>query len=312
MWDEVSARFGWMTCTQVATSREVLPGRQDLLMIPLWRDHVRSIIRRSNSRRTLRGISGIFHESLSMTSSVPSPAAARPQRFATTRWSLIQQARQGQEGSARVALEELCQAYWLPAYAFMRRQTRDLHEAQDWTQGFFASLLSRDAFAQLTPERGRFRSFLLAAARHFASNERDKKNAIVRGGHVVLQSLDYEAGEQRLAKELATTAEGLFERQWAHAVLERVLQQLREEYDANDRRTLFDLLGQQLAGTVSEGVLIKLAETLSMSPEACRVALHRMRKRYRFLLRQEIGQTTNTPDEIDDEIRYLFRILAHP
>ena len=282
-------------------------------MIPLWQDHVRSIIRRSNSRRTLRGISGIFQKSLSMTSSVPSPTAARPQRFATTRWSLIQQARQGQEGSARVALEELCRAYWLPVYAFMRRQTRDRHEAQDWTQGFFASLLPPDAFAELTPERGRFRSFLLAAARHFASNERDKKNAIVRGGQVILQSLDYEEGEQRLARELSTsaTAENLFERQWAHAVLDRVLHQLREEYYSSDRRALFDSLGEQLAGTVSEGGLIKLAETLSLSPEACRVALHRMRKRYRSLLRQEIGQTTNTPDEIDDEIRYLFRTLAH-
>ena len=247
-----------------------------------------------------------------MTSSVPSPTASRPQRFATTRWSLIQQARQGQDASACVALEELCRAYWLPVYAFMRRQTHDLHEAQDWTQGFFASLLSQDAFAQLTPERGRFRSFLLAAARHFSSNERDKKNAIVRGGHVILQSLDYEEGELRLAKELATTttAEGLFERQWAHAVLERVLQQLRGEYYASDRQDLFDSLGEQLAGTASDGVLTTLADSLLMSPEACRVALHRMRKRYRFLLRQEIGQTTNTPDEIDDEIRYLFRTLA--
>ncbi len=247
-----------------------------------------------------------------MTSSAASPA--RPQRFATTRWSLIQQARQGHDTPARAALEELCRAYWLPVYAFMRRQTRDLHEAQDWTQGFFASLLSRDALAQLTPECGRFRSFLLAAARNYSSNERDKKNAIVRGGNVVLQSLDYEEGEQRLARELSTTvnAERLFERQWAHAVLDRVLRQLREEYYSSDRRVLFDSLGEQLAGTVSDGVLTALAETLLMSPEACRVALHRMRKRYRALLRQEIGQTTNSPDEIDDEIRYLFATLARP
>ena len=202
-------------------------------MIPLWQDHVRSIIRRSNSRRTLRGISGIFHKSLSMTSSVPGPTAQPPRKFATTRWSLVQQAARGNDTPARAALEELCQAYWLPVYAFMRRQTRDLHEAQDWTQGFFASLLSRDAFAELTPERGRFRSFLLAAARHFASNERDKNNAIVRGGHVLLHSLDYEEVEQRLARELSTsaTAESLFERQWAHSVLDRVLRQLRGGVD---------------------------------------------------------------------------------
>lgn len=247
-----------------------------------------------------------------MTSSVPSPAAAQPRRFATTRWSLIQQARQGQEASARVALEELCRAYWLPVYAFMRRQTRDLHEAQDWTQGFFSSLLSRDALAQLTPERGRFRSFLLAAALHFVSNERDKKNAIVRGGHVILQSLDYEDGEHRLAKELSTTAtaESLFERQWAHAVLDRVLQKLREEYDSTGRSELFDNLASQLSGTTSDGVLTELAKQLQMSPEAVRIALHRLRKKYRLQLRNEISQTTDSPDEIDDEIRHLFQVLA--
>jgi RNA polymerase sigma factor (sigma-70 family) len=245
-----------------------------------------------------------------MTSSAASPA--RPRHFATTRWSLIQQARQGQEGSARVALEELCRAYWLPVYAFMRRQTRDLHEAQDWTQGFFASLLSRDAFADLTPERGRFRSFLLAAARHFASNERDKNNAIVRGGHVLLHSLDYEEVEQRLARELSTsaTAESLFERQWVHSVLDRVLRQLREEYDSTGRNALFENLAGQLSGTTEDGVLTELAGQLQMSPEAVRVALHRLRKKYRLLLRIEISHTTDSPDDVDDEIRYLFAVLA--
>lgn len=247
-----------------------------------------------------------------MTSPVPNPVVWPARRFTTTRWSLIQQARAGQDASARVALEELCRAYWLPVYAFMRRQTQDLHEAQDWTQGFFASLLSRDAFAELTPDRGRFRSFLLAAARHFASNERDKKNAFVRGGHVILQSLDYDEGEQLLARELSTTAtaESSFERQWAHAVLDRVLQQLREEYDTTGRSELFENLAGQLSGTTSEGVLTELAAQLQMSPEAIRIALHRLRKKYRLLLRNEISQTTDSPDDIDDEIRYLFAVLA--
>ena len=247
-----------------------------------------------------------------MTSSAPSPTESRPQRFATTRWSLIQQARQGQEASARMALEELCRAYWLPVYAFMRRQTRDQHEAQDWTQGFFASLLSRDAFAELTPKQGRFRSFLLAAARHFACNERDRKNAIVRGGQILLQSLDYEEGEQRLLKELSTTvtAEGLFERQWAHAVLDRVLRQLRAEYHSTGRSDLFENLSSQLSGATTDGVLTELATRLEMSSEAVRTSLHRLRKKYRLLLRNEIGQTTNTPADVEDEIRYLFEVLA--
>lgn len=209
-------------------------------------------------------------------------------------------------------MEELCRAYWLPVYAFLRRQTRDVHEAQDWTQGFFASLLSRDSLAQLTPERGRFRSFLLAAARHFASNERDKNNAVIRGGLVLLESLDYEEGEQRLATELSTTltAERLFERQWAHAVLDRVLQQLREDYDSNGRSELFENLAGQLSGTTADGVLTDLAPRLKMSPETVRVALHRLRKKYRLLLRTEISHTTNSPEEIDDEIRHLFEVLA--
>jgi len=124
-----------------------------------------SIIKRSNPQRTLQGISGILHESPSMTSSVPSPTAAPRRRFATTRWSLIRQASQGHDTPARAALEELCQAYWLPVYGFMRRQTNDVHEAQDWTQGFFASLLSRDAFADLNPEFGRFCSRRLGILR---------------------------------------------------------------------------------------------------------------------------------------------------
>ena len=111
-----------------------------------------------------------------MTSSAAS--RARPRGFATTRWSLIQQANQGNEAPARAPMEELCQAYWLPVYAFMRRQTRDVHEAQDWTQGFLASLLSRDSFAQLSPEHGRFRSFLLAAARHFPVTNETKRTRL--------------------------------------------------------------------------------------------------------------------------------------
>lgn len=254
-----------------------------------------------------------------MTASVPGPVPTRdsppprsPRRFATTRWSLIRQARHLEESPARAALEELVQAYWLPVYAFMRRQTQDIHEAQDWTQGLFASLLSRDAFAQLNPELGRFRSFLLAAAKHYASNERDRKSANIRGGHVVLQSLDYEQGEQRLTHELSreSTAEHLFERQWALAILERVLEVLRQDYERTGQSELFQSLSEHLAGDANAASLISIADGLQMSPEAVRVALHRMRKKYRLVLRQEISQTTDSADDVDDEIRHLFRALS--
>ena len=133
-----------------------------------------------------------------MISPVPSPVARPAQRFATTRWSLIVQARNVDDVPARAALEQLCEAYWLPVYGFMRRQTNDVHEAQDLTQGFFASLLARDALAGLHPDRGRFRSFLLVAAKHFVCNEWDKQTTVIRGGKIVLHSLDYEFGEREL------------------------------------------------------------------------------------------------------------------
>lgn len=242
---------------------------------------------------------------------VPSPASRPAQRFATTRWSLILQARHGGNIPARAALEELCDAYWLPLYGFMRRQTKDVHQAQDWTQGFFASLLSRDALADLHPERGRFRSFLLAAARHFVCNEFDKQSAIVRGGHVVLHSLDYEFGERQLSQDLTCgeSAEAIFERRWAIAMLDRVLKQLREEYVASDKATLFEYLSPFLAGDQSGEGYAGVCEILQLSAEAARVAAHRMRKRYRQILRQEIAHTTATPEEVDDEIRHLFTAL---
>lgn len=247
-----------------------------------------------------------------MTSSAASPA--KPRRFATTRWSLVLQARQSDSAPARAALEELCQAYWLPVYAFMRRQTSDVHEAQDWTQGFFVSLLSHDAFAELHPDQGRFRSFLLAAARHFVSNERDYKSAAKRGGQVVMHSLDYEDGERQLANELARhdSPELIFERRWALALLDRVLNQLRDEYDRAGQSTLFQSLAERLSGHTSDESLVTVAQQLQMTAEAIRVALHRMRKRYRHLLRHEIAQTTDAASDVDDEMRHLFQVLSRP
>ena len=194
----------------------------------------------------------------------------------------------------------------------MRRQTNDLHSAQDWTQGFFASLLSRNAFAELDPSFGRFRSFLLAAARHFASNERDKNQSVQRGGRLILQSIDYEEGERQLANELTrgAPAEVLFERQWALAILDRVLNRLRQEYNDSDRSLLFDALAEHLSGTATDELLCEVASRLQLSSEAVRVSLHRLRKRYRHLLRDEIGQTTESADDVDDEIRHLFRVLS--
>lgn len=247
-----------------------------------------------------------------MTSSVPGPVVPRARRFATTRWSLILQTRHHEPAQARAALEDLCNAYWLPVYAFMRRQTRDVHEAQDLTQGFFASLLSHNALDSLTPAHGRFRSFLLAASKHFVCNEWDRKATLRRGGQIVLHSLDYDDGEQQLSHDLSTevSPEMLFERRWALAMLDRVLNRLRSEYETADRSVLFDSLAEHLSGSATDESLITVAQRLQMNPEAVRVALHRLRKRYRQILRDEIAQTTNSPEEVDDEIRELFRALS--
>jgi RNA polymerase sigma-70 factor (ECF subfamily) len=190
----------------------------------------------------------------------------------------------------------------------MRRQTKDLHEAQDLTQGFFASLLSRNAVAHVDPALGRFRSFLLAAARNFVFNERDKQTTVTRGGEVVLQSLNFEFGEQQLSAELShdQSAEEIFERRWALALLERVLDRLRQEYELAGRQFLFEALSGHLSGTTAGASLSDTAMRLQMTSEAIRVALHRLRKRYRHLLRDEIAQTTDSTDEVDDEIRQLF------
>ncbi|MDA1230352.1 MAG: sigma-70 family RNA polymerase sigma factor [Planctomycetota bacterium] len=246
-----------------------------------------------------------------MTSPVPSPVARPARRFATTRWSLIIQARHGANVPARAALQELCEAYWLPVYGFMRRQTKDLHQAQDLTQGFFASLLSRDALADLHPERGRFRTFLLAAAKHFACNEFDKQSAAIQGGKVVRHSLDYELGERQLLQELCRddSPEAIFERRWALAMLDLVLARLRDEYEFADKISQFESLSPFLSGDQTGAGYQSACETLQLSPEAVRVAAHRMRKRYRQILREEISHTTATPQEVDDEIRHLFESL---
>ena len=246
-----------------------------------------------------------------MTSSISSAELRPERRFATTRWSLIVQTRNSDEVPARAALQELCEAYWLPVYGFMRRQIKDVHEAQDLTQGFFASLLSHNALADLHPDRGRFRSFLLAAAKHFVCNEWDKQAAVIRGGRIILHSLDYEAGERELSQELSReqSAEAIFERRWAVAMLDRVLNRLRTEYELARKTNLFECLSPFLSGDQNGEGYRSVGDALQLSPEAIRVAAHRLRKRYRQILREEIAHTTATPQEVDEEIRHLFAAL---
>ena len=243
---------------------------------------------------------------------IHSESGSRSQRrFATTRWSLVLQARGATSPVSKMALSELCAAYWLPLYTFVRRHSRDGHEAQDLTQGFFAQLLSKNYLNDAQPNHGRFRSFLLAAVKHFLANERDKVQTLKRGGGIVLHSLDWQRGEDRFQLEPVdnVTPERLFEREWALALLDRVLERLTTEQQAAGKQAQFEVLSDFLTHDRTAVNYAAAAERLQTSEDAARVAAHRLRKRYRQLLRDEIAQTTQSPEEISDELRCLFAAL---
>jgi len=233
--------------------------------------------------------------------------------FATTQWSMVIAAGEQQSAAAHTALATLCENYWYPIYAFVRRNGFDTHEAQDVTQDFFSRLLEKEILQAADPERGRFRSFLLASVSNFLANYRDRLRAQKRGGGRSPLSLDMVLAEQRYACEPAhqETPEKLFHRRWGVTVLERALQRLRDDYQQNERSVLFDRLKPSLVGekSVEQNRYQDIAVELQMSESAVKVAAHRMRKRFREFLQDEISQTLASPADIDDEIRSLFTAL---
>jgi RNA polymerase sigma-70 factor (ECF subfamily) len=245
-----------------------------------------------------------------MSSSASS--SGQPASFATTHWSIVLEAGQSKDVDGSVALAELCKKYWLPLYAYVRRRVQDTSEAQDLTQEFFTRLLEKDILAQANPERGRFRSFLLTAMQNFLTNEWRKAQASKRGGGLRTLSLDFTVGDSKLSFEPGHdwTAERIFERNWCITLLDHVLSQLREEYDASGKAELFTALRPFISSNRQEGSLAALAEQLEMTEGAVKVAAHRLRKRYRELLRSELTQTVADPTDVDDEIAWLFSALA--
>jgi RNA polymerase sigma-70 factor (ECF subfamily) len=237
-----------------------------------------------------------------------SPAAAG--RFATTRWSLVRAARDPSAPESRAALAALYEAYWYPLYAYIRRRGHGPDQAQDLTQELFARLLEKDGLASVDEGRGRFRCFLLAACRHFLSNQRDHDRALKRGGGrpgLSLDGLDAE-GRYRCEPAHEETPERLFERRWALALLDRTLSRLRGEYAASGRERLFEHLKGHLAGAGAPHA--HSAAELGMTEGAVKVAVHRLRARYRELLHDEIAQTVDGPGEVEDEVRALFAALG--
>lgn len=239
-------------------------------------------------------------------------ANAGEHRFATTHWSVIVAAGDGHSPEAREALGVLCRTYWYPLYAYVRRQGFAPDGAQDLTQEFFARFLEKDFLAQVDRAKGRFRSFLLTACKHFLANERDRAAAKKRSGGREIAALDFRSAEDRYSLEPAhcLTPEKLFERRWAMTLLDQVLARLRQEFVVADKAKHFDVLKAFLTGQKYTEAHGEVGRKLGMSQGAVKVAVHRLRRRYRELLREEIMRTLDDQSEIEDEIRNLFTALG--
>jgi RNA polymerase sigma-70 factor (ECF subfamily) len=233
-------------------------------------------------------------------------------RFATTRWSMVQAAGAKPSPETERALADLCQRYWFPLYVYVRRRIGNVEEARDLTQEFFARLLERKIIARADPQRGRFRSFLLTSLQHFLANEWQKQRTQKRGGAQRRLPLDFDSKDSQVSVEPAHdwTAERLFERQWALTLLDGVLADLRQEYEAAGRTRWFEQLKPFLAGDTKTAPYADAAAALQVSEGAVRVAAHRLRKRYRELLRREVAQTVADDADVEDEIRALFAAVT--
>jgi RNA polymerase sigma factor (sigma-70 family) len=228
--------------------------------------------------------------------------------FVTTHWSVVLSAREKDSPRSAAALETLCRTYWYPLYAYLRRQGRPPHDAQDLTQGFFARLLQKDYLKAAAREKGKFRTFLLVALKRFLANEWDREHALKRGGFTQVVSIDQEVAESRFTAEPSHNVQPdvLFDRQWAMTLLERAMAQLQEEYVASGRAKLFEYLQSCLAREESALPYAEIAARLNLTEAAVKMAVHRLRNRYREILRAEVAHTVSSAEEVEEEIRHLF------
>lgn len=242
------------------------------------------------------------------------PSAAKDRVFLTTRWTCVLAAR-GESPEAKAALGELCAAYWTPVFRFLRREGRTEDAARELTQEFFARILARDGFASADRERGRFRSFLLGAVKHFLGDVRDRDRAAKRGGGAAPESLsadgntDTGAGLQ-IPDARADVPDTFFDRQWAFALMEQAFARLDEEQSAAGKNEQYQVLKPWLVGETPALSQSGAASALGMSEGAVKVAIHRLRKRFRELIRTEVAQTVPESTDADAELRYLVDVLA--
>ena len=248
-----------------------------------------------------------------MTSQHSSAAGTPPgDVFATTHWTVVLAAGQGHTPESDRALEELCRTYWYPLYAYVRRHGHSREDAEDLTQAFFARFLEKNYLEGLSAERGRFRAYLLAALKHFLANEWDRARRRKRGGHLTHLPLDWHDAEARYRIDPTDhlSPDKLYDRAWAVLLLEQVVSRLGNESATADKRRVFEQLKPFL--TAGKGALshADAARALGMEEGAVRTAVHRLRKRYRQLLREEIARTLSDPAQVEEEMRALFSAFS--
>jgi len=249
-----------------------------------------------------------------MASGRSSPESVAPgaREFSTTHWSVVLAAGDAASPQSAEALEKLCRAYWFPLYAYVRRSGHGPEDAQDLTQAFFKHFLENNAVSRADRQRGRFRSFLLTSLQNFISNEWKRARAQKRGGGRALLAWDELTPENRYKPETASeqTPDKLFDLRWALTLFQQALARLREEFAAAGKREHFERLKDYLSAEVGEGAYAEIAAHLGISRGAVAVAVHRLRQRYGQLVRDEVAHTVASPAEVEEELRYLIKLVS--
>jgi RNA polymerase sigma-70 factor (ECF subfamily) len=237
-----------------------------------------------------------------------------PTRFETTEWSLVLAAGQGESTAAEQALARLCALYWYPVFAFVRRKGHAPEDAQDLTQGFFARLIEKGDLGDADRTRGRFRTFLLTACQHYLANEHDRARAAKRGGGLAPSPIDAAVAERRYERALShdETPERAYDRQWCLTLLDGVFEALRDDYAASGKAELFDRLKDFVTADEDAGTHADAARALGTTAGAIKVAVHRLRRRFREELLRQVADTLGPDQDVEDEIRYLLATVGPP
>ena len=235
-----------------------------------------------------------------------------PRWFTTTHWSMVLAAGENPSPGSSAALERLCRTYWQPLYAYARRLGHRPEEAQDLVQAFFARLLEKRFLETADPQRGKFRSYLLSAFKHFVANEWRRENTVKRGGRAVITSIELELAEDAYRREPtdSLTPQDVYEKRWVLSLLENVFVQIRREYAGPEKKQLFDCIKGHLTGDAPGCTYQELADRLGMTEGAIKVAVHRLRKRFKETLMAEVADTVAAPEQVEEEIGYMLQLMS--